>query len=132
MAAAALLYALPETSGSLWGDYLKTLSVLVGLCILSMAGARFVIPRLRATLPGSGLIRVLATHSLEAGKALYIVKAGETAVLVATSGGAVHLLATLEDAAGLEAAQAAESNREAGMPGAGIITRLLGGRSARR
>jgi flagellar biogenesis protein FliO len=132
MQAIALLYTTPEVSGSLWSEYLKTLFVLIGTCMLAMAAAKLVVPRLRATFPGSGLIRVLASQPLEPRKMLYIVKAGDTAVLLATSGNAVHFLTKLEDSANLEIEQATEPNRETGVPAFRNITRFIGGRYRRK
>jgi flagellar biogenesis protein FliO len=90
-----LLNAAP--AGSIWGDYVKTLLVLAGICMLAMAAAKVVLPRWRAKLPGAGQIRVLASHPLETRKMLYVVKAGNTTVLLATSGTAVHFMTKLDD-----------------------------------
>jgi flagellar biogenesis protein FliO len=89
-----LLYASPASG--LWGDYLKTLLVLAGICMLAMGAAKVLLPRLRTRLSGVGQIRVVASHSLEPRKTLYVVKIGNTAVLLATSGTGVHFMTTLD------------------------------------
>ena len=91
-----LLYASP--AGGLWGDYVKMLLVLAGICMLAMGAAKVVLPRLRTRLSGAGQIRVVASHLLEPRKTLYVVKAGNTAILLATSGTAVHFMTTLNEA----------------------------------
>lgn len=90
-----LLYGSP--AGNLWVDYLKTLLVLAGICMLAMGAAKVVLPRLRTKLSGTGQIRVLASHPLEPRKTLYVVKAGNTAILLATSGTAVHFMTKLDE-----------------------------------
>jgi flagellar biogenesis protein FliO len=132
MQAVAFLYASPDVSGSLWGEYVKTLSVLIGICILAMTAARLVTRRLRAAVPGAELIRVMASRPLEPRKTLYVVKAGDTAVLLATSGNAVHFLTTLEDGASLDAVQTTERNSDASAPAFRNITRFLGERYRRQ
>lgn len=98
MASSCLLFLYNESAGDLWVDYAKTLLVLAGICMLAMGTARVVLPRLRTRLSGVGPIRVLASHPLEPKKTLYVVRAGNTSVLLGTSGTAVHFIAKLEDA----------------------------------
>lgn len=84
-------------SVNLWADYAKTMSVLAGICLLAMAAVKIVLPRWKGRIGSSpDLIRVLATRQLQPKKALHVVKAGETFVLVATSGDAVHFMTELD------------------------------------
>lgn len=83
---------------NLWVDYVKTLLVLTGICMLALGTAKLALPRLRTRISGTGPIRILASHPLEPKKTLYVVRAGNTAVLLATSGTAVHFMTKLEEA----------------------------------
>jgi flagellar biogenesis protein FliO len=83
--------------GNVWGDYMKTLIVLLGICMLAVTVIKAVLPRLRGiATPTSSRIRVLASQPLEPRKTLYVVQAGDLAVLIATSGEAVHFMTRLE------------------------------------
>ena len=97
MATSSLLLLNATPAPDLWGDYLKTLLVLAGICMLAMGAAKVVLPRLRTKFSGTGQIRVLASHPLEPRKTLYVVKAGNTAVLLATSGTSVHFMTKLDE-----------------------------------
>jgi flagellar biogenesis protein FliO len=121
-----------EPTGSIWGEYLKTLSVLAGICILAMAAAKLLAPRLRTTLPGAKRIRILATQPLEPRKTLYIVKAGDAAVLLATSGNAVHFLTRLEGDAALELEPDTELSRAPMSLNFATFASFLRGRQSRR
>jgi flagellar biogenesis protein FliO len=124
---ALLLYASPA---GLWGDYLKTLLVLAGICMLAMGAAKVLLPRLRTRLSGTGQIRVVTSHSLEPRKTLYVVKIGNTAVLLATSGTAVHFMTTL-DQTDFQEEPTDEPGPVAGTSIFRNITQLLKGRSER-
>jgi flagellar biogenesis protein FliO len=94
---ALLLMQQVASVGSLWGDYVKTMVILVGICALAFGALKFAGPRLRAnagSFPGS--IRVLARQTLEPRKNLYVVRAGHTTMLIATSGESVHFMTQLE------------------------------------
>jgi flagellar biogenesis protein FliO len=83
--------------GSLWGDYLKTMVILIGICLLAFGALKFVGPRLQANTGSfSGGIRVLSRQTLEPRKHLYAVRAGKTTMLIATSGESVHFMTRLE------------------------------------
>lgn len=123
-----LLYASP--AGGLWVDYVKSLLVLAGICMLAMGAAKVVLPRLRTKLSGAGPIRVLATHPLEPKKTLYVVRAGNTAILLATSGTAVHFMTKLDETDFREEPRG-EPRPQAGTPVFRNITQLVKERSAR-
>jgi flagellar biogenesis protein FliO len=94
---ALLLMQQTTPLGSLWGDYVKTMVILVGICSFAFGALKFAGPRLRAntgSFPGG--IRVLARQTLEPRKNLYVVRAGHTTMLVATSGESVHFMTQLE------------------------------------
>jgi flagellar biogenesis protein FliO len=83
--------------GSLWGDYVKTIVILIGICLLAVGALKFVGPRVRAMSGSfSGGIRVLARQALEPRKTLYVVRAGHTTMLIATSGDSVHFMTRVE------------------------------------
>ncbi len=64
--------------GSLWGDYVKTMVILIGICLFAFGALKFLGPRLRANTGSfSGRIRVLSRQSLEPRKNLYVVRAGK-------------------------------------------------------
>jgi flagellar biogenesis protein FliO len=83
--------------GSLWGDYVKTMVILIGICLFAVGALKFLGPRLRAsTRSSSGRIRVLARQALEPRKTLYVVCAENTTMLIATSGESVHFMTLVE------------------------------------
>ena len=83
--------------GSLWGDYVKTMAILIGICLFAVGALKLLGPRLRAnTGSSSGSIRVLARQALEPRKNLYVVRAEDTTMLIATSGESVHFMTLLE------------------------------------
>lgn len=95
--AASLLLQQGVPLGSLWGDYVKTIVILIGICLFAVGALKFLGPRLRAnTRSSSGRIRVLARQALEPRKNLYVVRAGQTTMLVATSGESVHFMTLVE------------------------------------
>ena len=95
--AASLLLQQAVPLGSLWGDYVKTLVILIGICLFAVGALKFLGPRLRAnTGSSSGRIRVLARQALEPRKNLYVVRSGQTTMLVATSGESVHFMTLVE------------------------------------
>lgn len=93
---AALLLQQTVLLGSLWGDYLKTMVILAVICLLALGALKFLRPRLQASAGSSGGIRVLARQSLEPRKNLYVVRAGHTTMLIATSGESVHFMTLVE------------------------------------
>jgi flagellar biogenesis protein FliO len=95
--AASLLLQQGVPLGSLWGDYVKTIVILIGICLFAVGALKFLGPRLRAnTGSSSGRIRILARQALEPRKNLYVVRAGQTTMLVATSGESVHFMTLVE------------------------------------
>jgi flagellar biogenesis protein FliO len=83
--------------GSLWGDYVKTMVILIGICLFAVGAMKFLGPRLRtSTRSSSGRIRVLARQALEPRKTLYVVRAENTTMLIATSGDSVHFMTLVE------------------------------------
>jgi flagellar biogenesis protein FliO len=83
--------------GSLWGDYVKTMVILVGICLLAVGALKLLGPRLRVnTGSSSGSITVLARQALEPRKNLYVVRAENTTMLIATSGESVHFMTLVE------------------------------------
>jgi flagellar biogenesis protein FliO len=85
----------PEMGG--WFDYAKTLLVLIGICLLAMVAVKILIPRLSGLpVTSSGNIRVFARYPLEPRKTLYLVKAGKTMVLLASSGDAIQFMTALD------------------------------------
>ena len=95
--AASLLLQQGVPLGSLWGDYVKTIVILIGICLFAVGALKFLGPRLRAnTGSSSGRIRVLARQALEPRKTLYVVRAENTTMLIATSGESVHFMTLVE------------------------------------
>jgi flagellar biogenesis protein FliO len=90
------LQSLSPTAGG-WLDYAKTLLVLAGICLLAIITSRVFIPKVRA-LGGSSArnIQVIGQCPLEPRKTLYLVKAGKTVVLLASSVDAVHFMTTVD------------------------------------
>ena len=83
--------------GSLWEDYVKTMVILIGICLLAFGALKFFRPRLFANTGSfSGAIRILSRQTLEPRKNLYVVRAGNTTMLIATSGESVHFMTELE------------------------------------
>lgn len=98
--------------GSLWGDYVKTMVILIGICLFAFGALKFIRPRLWANVGSfSEGIRVLSRQSLEPRKNLYVVRAGKTTMLIATSGESVHFMTQLEPSDFPE-----EQTTEAGVP----------------
>jgi flagellar biogenesis protein FliO len=97
--AASLLLQQTVPLGSLWGDYVKTIVILIGICLFAVGALKFLGPRLRANAgTSSGGIRILARQALEPRKNLYVVRAGNTTMLIATSGETVHFMTLVERA----------------------------------
>jgi flagellar biogenesis protein FliO len=83
--------------GSLWGDYVRTMVILIGICLLAFGALKFFGARLREdTGSFSGGIRVLSRQPLEPRKNLYVVRAGNTTMVIATSGESVHFMTQIE------------------------------------
>ena len=114
--AASLLLQQGVPLGSLWGDYVKTIVILIGICLFAVGALKFLGPRLRAnTGSSSGRIRVLARQALEPRKNLYVVRAGQTTMLVATSGESVHFM-TLVERTDFPEEETAEASKPANAP----------------
>lgn len=113
---ALLLIQQSAPLGSLWGDYVKTMVILVGICFLALGVVKSLGPRLRENRASlSAGIRVLSRHPLEQRKNLYVVRAGQTTMLIATSGDSVHFMTQLEPSDFPEQ-QAAEADMPASTP----------------
>jgi flagellar biogenesis protein FliO len=87
------------------GDYLRLMLVLVGILALAVVAIRFWFPKiLTMRQPSSGSIEVCARLPLEPRRTLYIVKAGKSFMLLASSEAGVNHLSALsaEECAGLE------------------------------
>ena len=126
--AASLLLQQAVPVGSLWGDYVKTIVILIGICLLAVGALKFLGPRLRAnTGSSSERIRVLARQALEPRKNLYVVRAGQTTMLVATSGESVHFM-TLVERTDFPEEETAEASMPANAPMFRKITQLVKGR----
>jgi flagellar biogenesis protein FliO len=111
--------------GSLWGDYVKTIVILIGICLLAVGALKFLGPRLRANTGSlSGGIRVLARQALEPRKTLYVVRAGHTTMLIATSGESVHFM-TLVDQTDFPEEQTGEASLPSSAPMFRKISQLV-------
>ena len=110
--------------GSLWGDYMKTIVILIGICLFAVGALKFLRPRLGGTGSSSERIRILARQALEPRKNLYVVRAGDATMLIATSGESVHFM-TLVDQTDFPEEQAAEGSLPATAPMFRKITQLL-------
>jgi flagellar biogenesis protein FliO len=97
MAPDILLLQQTAPLGSLWGDYVKTIVILAGICLLAVGTLKLLGGRLSGRIGGSsGRIRVLGNLALEPRKNLYVIRAGNTAMLIATSGDSVQFMTQLE------------------------------------
>jgi len=111
--------------GSLWGDYVKTMVILIGICLLAIGALKFLGPRLQANTGSSSVrIRVLACQALEPRKNLYMVRAENTTMLIATSGESVHFM-TLVEQTDLPEELTAEASLPANAPLFRKITQLV-------
>jgi flagellar biogenesis protein FliO len=98
MTFAAILLQQAAPLGSLWGDYVKTIVILIGVCLSAVGVLKLLGAKLRKGAGGSSpRISVLGTLTLEPRKNLYVVRAGNTAMLIATSGGSVQFMTKLEE-----------------------------------
>jgi flagellar biogenesis protein FliO len=123
--AATLLLQQTVPLGSLWGDYMKTIVILIGICLSAVGALKFLRPRLRGnTGSSSQRIRVLARQALEPRKNLYVVRAGHATMLIATSGESVHFM-TLVERTDFPEEQTAEVSLPASTPMFRTITQLL-------
>ena len=127
---ALLLMQQAAPLGSLWGDYVKTMVILIGICLFAVGALKFFGPRLRAnTGSSSGRIRVLARQRLEPQKNLYVVRAENTTMLIATSGESVHFM-TLVEQVDLPEELTVEASSPANVPMFRKITQLVRDRQA--
>ena len=79
-----------------WQDYARLMFVLGGILILAFLTVRVWLPRIaHFKAISSGPIKVVAQLPLEARKTLYVVKAGSSTLLVASSETGVHFMTTL-------------------------------------
>ncbi|MBV8072917.1 MAG: FliO/MopB family protein [Acidobacteriaceae bacterium] len=79
-----------------WSEYARLMLVLCGILALAVVAIRFWLPRLsRWNKPANGPIEICARLPLEARKTLYIVKAANSYMLLASSEAGVQHLAAL-------------------------------------
>jgi flagellar biogenesis protein FliO len=107
------MFGTPGLPTNLWFDYARTLLVLGGICVLALVAVKVVFPRLAGSATSSSnLIQVFARYPLEPRKTLYLVRAGTTVVLLASSADSIHLMTTLkpEDFAEVDAAAQTDGN----------------------
>jgi len=103
------------TLSSGFADYFRLMLVLGGILLLAFVAIRFWIPKwMPWSRPSSGPMRVWARLPLEPQRTLYIIKAGQSFLMVASSEAGVQYLMSLnaEDFAGAsepEEPQTAES-----------------------
>lgn len=83
---------------SIWLDYTKTLLVLGGVCFLAIFATKFMLPRISGMggRPQSEHIEIIARQTLEPRKTLYLIRAGKSALLLASSADTIQLLAALD------------------------------------
>jgi flagellar biogenesis protein FliO len=95
-----------------WLDYARLMLVLGGILIVAYLGVRYWLPRMAGGLRAlsSGPIQVLAQLPLEARKTLYVVKAGRSVMLLASSEAGVQLMTALDPVDFPEASPGARSN----------------------
>jgi flagellar biogenesis protein FliO len=99
--------------------------ILIGICLFAVGALKFLGPRLRAnTGSSSGRIRVLARQTLEPRKTLYVVRAENTTMLIATSGESVHFM-TLVEQTDLSEELTAEASLPTNAPMFRKITQLV-------
>jgi flagellar biogenesis protein FliO len=97
----ACLLASVETASaerSLWLDYAKTLLILTGICFIAMFAIRVLLPKITGVnVPtSSSHLEVIARHLLEPRKTLYLVRAGKSLILLASSGDNLQFMTALE------------------------------------
>jgi flagellar biogenesis protein FliO len=81
------------------GDYLRLMLVLSGILVLAVVAIRYWVPKVAAwKRPSNGAIKVCASMQLEPRRSLYIVKAAESYMLLASSESGVQHLASLSAA----------------------------------
>lgn len=92
--------SIASSPSSLWVDYVRTLLVLAAVCLAALFTVRVLLPRLAgfSASAAPGLIQVLARRPLEPKKTLYLVRAGKSVILLATSADTVQPMATLDGA----------------------------------
>src|SRR5215475_11244333 len=84
------------TLSSGFADYFRLMLVLGGILLLAFVAIRFWIPKLMPwNRPCSGPMRIWARLPLEPQKTLYIIKAGHSFLLVASSEAGVQYIMTL-------------------------------------
>jgi flagellar biogenesis protein FliO len=77
--------------------YVKILSVLGLILALAFLAVHVALPRLASLRgPGSGAIRVVARHTLEPRKNLYVIRVGAECYLVGTTESGMHFLTALD------------------------------------
>jgi flagellar biogenesis protein FliO len=104
--------------------------ILIGICLFAIGVLKFFGPRLRANAgSSSGRIRVLARQALEPRKNLYVVRAENTTMLIATSGESVHFM-TLVEQTDLPEELPVEASLPANAPMFRKITQLVRDRQA--
>ncbi len=79
-----------------WGDYVRLMLVLCGILALAVVAIRFWLPKISMwNKSATGPIEVCARFPLEPRKTLYIVKAANSYMLLASSEAGVQHLAAL-------------------------------------
>lgn len=79
-----------------WGEYVRLMLVLCGILALAVVAIRFWLPKLRVlNRSASGPIEICARLPLEPRKTLYIVKAVNSYMLLASSEAGIQHLAAL-------------------------------------
>ena len=79
-----------------WGEYVRLMLVLCGILAFAVVAIRFWLPKMsRWNKPASGPIEVCARFPLEPRRTLYIVKAANSYMLLASSEAGVQHLAAL-------------------------------------
>jgi flagellar protein FliO/FliZ len=89
-----------------WGEYVRLMLVLCGILALAVLAIRFWLPKLSIwNRPAAGPIEICARLPLEPRRTLYIVKAANTYMLLASSEAGVQHLKSLsaEEWSGLQA-----------------------------
>lgn len=110
-----MMFEVPALSTNMWLDYTKMLLVLIGICLLAFVGVKVLLPKLTGFVsPASQHIQVFAKCPLEPRKTLYLVRAGKTVVLLASSADAVQFMSTLNPEDFDEIPVPAQANVESG------------------
>jgi flagellar biogenesis protein FliO len=92
-----LLIEVTGVGRSIWLDYAKTLLILGGVCCIAVFLIKYLLPKIMgADATPSDQIQIFARQSLEPRKMLYLVRAGKSVVLLASSGDTVQFMTALD------------------------------------